>query len=151
MEIWKTIKSLPNYEVSNHGRIRNNKTKRLMSLNCPSKLYTYVNLYVSPRKTKSCRVHRLVAETFISNPNNYPCVNHINGNKKDNHVDNLEWCSYSQNTLHAYKTGLIKQTKSFIPEVELAISTLIKNKCCSVKDLAKVLNVSYQTIYNIIK
>lgn len=54
------------------------------------------------------RVHRVIAETFIGNPNNYPCVNHIDGNKLNNNVSNLEWCNHSQNVLHAYKTGLEK-------------------------------------------
>lgn len=52
----------------------------------------------------SAFVHRLVAETYLPNPDNLPCVNHIDGNKQNNHVDNLEWCSYTANHLHA--TGL---------------------------------------------
>ncbi len=53
--------------------------------------------------------HRLVAKTFIPNPNNLPVVNHIDGNKNNNHVTNLEWCSHSQNRQHAYDTGLSPQ------------------------------------------
>lgn len=55
---------------------------------------------------KNRNVHRVIAETFIPNPNNLPCVNHKDGNKLNNSVDNLEWCTYSENTLHAYHTGL---------------------------------------------
>ena len=59
-------------------------------------------------KAKNILVHRLVAESFIPNPNKYPCVNHIDGNKQNNNINNLEWCTHSENDLHAYKIGLRK-------------------------------------------
>lgn len=55
---------------------------------------------------KNRNIHRVIAETFIPNPNNLPCVNHKDGNKLNNSVDNLEWCTHSENVLHAYETGL---------------------------------------------
>jgi hypothetical protein len=59
------------------------------------------------RKQKN--VHRVIAETFVPNPNNLPCVNHKDGDKQNNSADNLEWCTKSENTLHSFKTGLQKK------------------------------------------
>ena len=57
-------------------------------------------------KLFNASIHRLVADAFIENPYNKPCINHIDGNKRNNDISNLEWCTYGENALHAYKTGL---------------------------------------------
>jgi len=59
-------------------------------------------------KLRTIAAHRLIAMAFLPNPNNYKCVNHKNGIKTDNRVENLEWCTHSQNTQHAFDTGLSK-------------------------------------------
>ena len=69
------------------------------------------------RKTRN--VHRVIAETFIPNPNNLPCVNHKDGNKLNNSVENLEWCNHSENTLHSFKTGLQKKIHNQYGEFEV--------------------------------
>src|SRR5690606_18439370 len=56
-------------------------------------------------------IHRILAQVFIPNPNNYKCVNHIDGDKQNNDLKNLEWCTGSQNTQHAHKTGLVDFSK----------------------------------------
>lgn len=68
--------------------------------------YSVVNLSDASKRRKTITIHRLIAIQFIPNPLNLPCVNHKDGNKKNNHVNNLEWCSYSDNIRHAFKTGL---------------------------------------------
>lgn len=72
--------------------------------------YMYVTLQ-KDKKRKTIKVHRLVAEHFIENINNYPCVNHIDSNRKNNNVENLEWCTHSQNTQWALKTGRFDKCK----------------------------------------
>ena len=105
-EVWKKIVNYPNYEVSNLGNVRNSNGKVLKPI-LKEKGYLQVQLYYQNKK-KKFSVHRLVAQAFIPNPNNYTQVNHRNGIKKDNKVCNLEWCSPLHNNLHAIKTGLRK-------------------------------------------
>ena len=71
--------------------------------------YCRIGLRLNKKQT-FYSIHRLVAEAFIENPNNFPQVNHIDGNKQNNYVENLEWVTQSENMIHAYSTGLIKNT-----------------------------------------
>jgi len=107
MEIWKDIKDYENkYQISNLGKVRNIKTKKLYITSIDSRGYYRINLYDNLGKYKTFRVHRLLGVAFIPNTNNYPCINHIDGNKANNELSNLEWCTYQQNTIHAFETGL---------------------------------------------
>lgn len=110
MEIWKPIEGHDGYEVSSLGRVRSYKRgrERLLKphffIRSP---YYCVYLYIGG-KSKPFTIHKLVAQTFIPNPENKPQVNHINGVKTDNRVENLEWVTASENTRHAIDTGLMK-------------------------------------------
>lgn len=99
-EIWKKNKNIENYMVSNKGNVKNIITNKL-SILIEKNGYYYVNL------NKKCyRVHRLVAETFLENPENKKYVNHKNGNKLDNNLKNLEYNTPQENTKHAISTKL---------------------------------------------
>lgn len=113
-EIWKPIKDYEGlYEVSNFGRIRSlprqgthSKNIHIISQNNKnSKGYWHCGL-TKKGKQKTLSVHRLVAEAFIPNNDNLPQVNHIDGNKLNNNVNNLEWCTNIYNMQHSIKLGL---------------------------------------------
>lgn len=106
MEKWLNINGYPNHEISSLGRVRYfKKGKFLIRKNTPNDR-GYVRMQLK-YKGETLRIHRLVAEAFIPNPNNLPQVNHINGIKDDNRVSNLEWCTASHNYNHGMRTGLI--------------------------------------------
>lgn len=122
MEKWKDIKKFRGlYQISNFGNIKSckktisfkkqyttisyeNKEKILKPLKTPNGYY-HICLYSNGKRTRES-IHRLVAETFIINEFNKPQVNHIDGNKRNNRLENLEWCTCKENTIHAFKNGL---------------------------------------------
>lgn len=98
-EEWKVIEGFSKYEVSNFGNIRSYTTKNNgnnLIVQTNKKGYGMILLY-KDGKPKSRKVHRLVAQAFIPNLQNKPCVNHKDRNVKNNNVDNLEWCTYKEN------------------------------------------------------
>lgn len=120
-EIWKLITGTSEYYISNKGnvkRVKQDLTKggnvrsysivkeRILKQDTSVKGYHTVHVPMIDGKTRHLRVHRLVAEAFIPNPNNFPQVNHIDGNKGNNQVNNLEWCTAKSNNAHARSSGL---------------------------------------------
>lgn len=112
-EIWRPISGLEeHYEVSNLGRVRRIKsgygTSAGRYLNFIDNGNGYAIASMSKDSTHYRRyVHRLVAEAFIPNPDGKPEVNHIDGNKRNNRVDNLEWVTRAENNAHMFRTGLV--------------------------------------------
>ena len=109
-EIWKDIKGYEGlYQVSNLGNVKSLKTnKNLYSSN--AKGYRRVGLFKGKRKGYS--IHRLVAQAFIPNPENKPCVNHKDCNRANNNVNNLEWCTHKEN--NNYKTHKLRTRISML-------------------------------------
>lgn len=114
-EIWKDIPEYEGlYQASNLGRIRS--VNRIDNCNRPrvGKILKFIKSnsgyfqvhFSKNGGTRVLLVHRLIAKAFLENPNNYSCVNHIDGNKLNNNVDNLEWCTQSHNVNESYKLGL---------------------------------------------
>lgn len=116
MEIWKDIRGYEGkYQVSNCGRVKSLlkwyplqkryvQREKILKPSIMTKGYLGVKLCLNNERT--FKLHRLVAEAFIPNPENKPQVNHINGDKTDNSVENLEWCTNKENSQHSHTTGL---------------------------------------------
>ncbi len=158
-EIWKPI---PNYDgiysASTTGLIKNNVTFKVL---LPNKIGDYygVTLCRSKKDHKVCLIHRLVAMTWIDNPNNKPQVNHIDGNKLNNNYTNLEWVSKSENSIHSFKLGLQKPNKSNLGKYgkfahrKRAINCLSKDgifikKYDTIKEASDELKISVSSISN---
>ena len=147
-EVWKSTVEDPYYEVSNFGRVRHDG--RILSGSIHKDGYMFVNI-----RGKQCARHRLVAEVFIENPENKPFVNHIDGNKQNNSVDNLEWCTQSENTKHAYDSdlqpkGLSTYKGKFTSEEREQIKNEWDSGAYSRRQLAKKYGVSHTCINDII-
>lgn len=98
-EEWRQIPTVPGYSASNLGRVKRNKDSLLISVQ--NGRYQTATI-----KRKKYLVHRLVAQAWIPNPATLPQVNHIDGNKHNNQVDNLEWCDAFHNMQHCERLGL---------------------------------------------
>ena len=148
------------YEISSMGNLRNSRTKKMVKQHVSKTGYsTYCASLGCRGKYKLFRIHRGVAETFIENPNNYPVVNHIDGNKTNNCVNNLEWCTISYNAKHAVDKGLItpkRGTES--PTAKLTEEDVVfirqnykpRDREFGTRALGRKFNVSHRTIEDVV-
>lgn len=150
-EVWKPVIGYDGlYEVSNLGRIVNRKTGTIRK---PT--YSGRGRYpaiILPRGggPKTAYIHRIVATAFLGHSQDKPQVNHINGNVNDNRADNLEWCTNSENNLHAFRVlGRVVGTAKFTPSQAVEIYKLAKLPGSSCPAIAKKYGVCKHTVYRI--
>ena len=157
-EYWVPIPGYENYyEISNLANIRSiNRSiltksgylkpekERTLTQRISNKGYLTVTLSKNGQSNTKA-VHRLLAQAFIPNPDNKPIINHRNGNKLDNAIDNLEWVTYSENAFHAYRTGLYKSKERKRRSI---VDTCTGITYPSIKKAAVHLKINYATCRN---
>lgn len=151
MEIWKDI-DIAGYEVSNHGRVRKTESKKVIRFGNHD---GYERLVVRiDGKTYNRSVHRLVAIAFIPNYENKPEVNHINGIRNDNRVENLEWCTRVENLEHAWNVlGFVlnpdnaAHNRKITDDQVRQIKTLLKE--VPYRQVAEIVGTSFHIVRNI--
>lgn len=171
-EIWIPIKNSLHYSVSNLGRVRRDSHQKLHNINKTvfhspekvlaltnrnSKKYWRIKIFRPEGKHTTEAVHRLVAQAFIPNPHNYPQVNHIDGNRDNNSVPNLEWCTQAENMQHRIKVlgqktwkegeelSWTKLTEVQVRQIHQLLETTTR------ENLAVMFNISQSTIKEIIR
>lgn len=165
-EVWKDIKGYEgHYQVSNHGTVKSmprmRKTKgdsfaplygRILKQKTSKSGYKVLHLHANEDECHPS-VHRLVALAFIDNPENKPTVNHIDGNKTNNKMSNLEWATSSEQMTHALKLDLIelRGAPKFSKHLKQEIHEYYKNNKISLLELAKMFNMSERTAGRIAK
>jgi len=160
MENWENIKDFEGkYQASSYGRIRslnhvvdfgkNKRTVKGRTLKFNTHKAGYLYVVVGKKKT----VHRIIASTFIPNPDNLPQINHLDGNKANNNVNNLEWTTAKGNSFHKYYVLGYKKTSQKYKRNKFSMCDLIGDLANKIKDkeLCVKYNISRGTLYNIKK
>ena len=159
-EIWRAVPNFEGiYEVSNYGNVKTLRKNKIMSFSINKKGYCSISLSKDKIETNH-NIHRLVAKAFILNIENKLQVNHINGIKSDNRVENLEWCTPKENIKHAWDNGLSKsnfkiyrkpfnkktKTVFFYLNSKIVIDLNTGVFYDSISEASKTLGIKYQTL-----
>lgn len=158
IEIWVSVKGYEErYEVSSFGKVKSVKYNKILKPSDDQVGYLQVILYDKNVKTKTFKVHRLVALNFVPPIIGKDQVNHIDGVKRNNYASNLEWCTRSENTKHKYAIGLDTNKGINHPSCKLTESQVLKirerfkNGETNRKLLASDYSISHTHIFSIIK
>lgn len=152
---WKRIDNYPMYEISDRGEVRNSRTNKILGRRVDKDGYRQVQLYGNGPVVNH-KVHRLVAEAFIPREPERDQVNHLNGDKEDNRVENLQWCTRSENTKHAYaelqfkaniRPAILAHTK--LDETKIRDAMELREEGLPVKEIARMYGVSIHSIYRV--
>ena len=168
-ETWKKLvypnipDELNRFEISTYGRLKNSSTQHIYKPNVLNSGYCSVRTTLGERNYKiHILIHKAVAYTFLDNADNLPEVNHIDGNKENNNVNNLEWCTSHENQQHKYDIGLFDKnlisgennhmSKLTTKDVEYIRRNYIKgSRQFGARPMARKFSVSHPTIMSVIK
>ena len=152
MNEWFVLPRNENYLVNKNGEVYSLRLNRKL---IPKRNHDgYLRIQVWGKGAVNfVAVHRLIAETFLPNPDNKPFVNHINGIKDDNRVENLEWCTQVENIAHAWRTGLSHRrlNTAGTPVAQYTKDGVLVNKFLSQMDVERKLGYNHATISQAIK
>lgn len=158
--LFKQFRDTP-YFVSSCGKILRKYKNHIRYLKPTLNVYGYFYCSISIKcKVKKHLLHRLIGEVWINNPNNKPCINHKDGNTENNHINNLEWCTHSENLKHSYrelnrinpmqdKKGILCPNSIKIAQYDL--DGILLQIWDSITEAAEILNVNRRTISQVAK
>lgn len=148
-EEWRDIEDFPEYKISNLGRVKSFKKNGERILKCSVCTTGYLQIILSNKDTRlTKKVHRIVAKTFMPNPLNKPCINHIDSNRLNARLENLEWCTYKENIAHALLVGGWRKGVDAVASKlnKQQVIEIFRSELSNVK-LGKIYGVGQNTIF----